>query len=36
VVFDGLWHAFWNEWNLPESVEAHHLMADFFDRNLGR
>ena len=36
VVFDGLWHAFWNEWQLPESVQAHHLMADFFNRNLGR
>ncbi len=36
VVFDGLWHAFWNEWNLPESREAHHLMADFFDRELGK
>ncbi len=22
VVFDGLAHAFWNEWNLPESKEA--------------
>ena len=36
IVFDGLWHAFWNEWKLPESVEAHHLMADFFNRNLGK
>ena len=36
VVFDGLWHAFWNDWNLPESKEAHQLMADFFDRNLGK
>jgi epsilon-lactone hydrolase len=36
VVFDGLWHAFWNEWNLPESQEAHHLMADFFNRELGK
>jgi len=36
VVFDGVWHAFWNEWNLPESQEAHHLMADFFNRELGR
>jgi acetyl esterase/lipase len=36
VVFDGLWHAFWNEWTLPESQEAHHLMADFFNRELGR
>lgn len=36
VVFDGLWHAYWNEWNLPESKEAHHLMADFFNRELGK
>jgi len=36
VVFDGLWHAYWNEWSLPESKEAHHLMADFFDKNLGK
>jgi epsilon-lactone hydrolase len=36
VVFDGLWHAYWNEWNLPESKEAHHMMADFFNRELGK
>ena len=36
IVFDGLWHAFWNEWNLPESKEVHHLMADFFDNHLGK
>ena len=36
VVFDGLWHAYWNEWTLPESREAHHMMADFFNRNLGK
>lgn len=36
VVFDGLWHAFWNDWNLPESKEAHHMMADFFNRELGK
>jgi len=36
VVFDGLWHAFWNDWNLPESIEAHHLMADFFNQELGK
>jgi len=36
VVFDGLWHAYWNDWNLPESKEAHHMMADFFNQNLGR
>jgi acetyl esterase/lipase len=36
VVFDGLWHAYWNEWNLPESKEAHHMMAGFFNQNLGK
>jgi len=36
VVFDGLWHAYWNEWNLPESKEAHRMMADFFNRELGK
>ena len=36
VVFDGLWHAYWNEWTLPESQEAHHLMADFFNQQLGK
>ena len=36
VVFDGLAHAFWNEWEWPESKEAHHMMADFFERNLGK
>ncbi|HVP51450.1 MAG TPA: alpha/beta hydrolase [Terriglobales bacterium] len=36
VVFDGLWHAFWNDWNLPESKEAHHMMADFFDSKLAK
>ena len=35
VVFDGLWHAYWNEWTLPEAREAHHMMAAFFNRNLG-
>jgi epsilon-lactone hydrolase len=36
IVFDGLWHAFWNDWTLPESKEAHHMMADFFNRELGK
>ena len=36
VVFDGLWHAYWNEWTLPESKEAHHMMADFFNQKLGK
>ena len=36
VVFDGLAHAFWNDWGLPESKEAHHMMADFFNAQLGK
>jgi acetyl esterase/lipase len=36
IVFDGLHHAFWNEFKIPESIEAHHMIADFFDRHLGR
>jgi len=36
VVFDGLAHAFWNQWEWPESKEAHHMMADFFNQNLGK
>jgi epsilon-lactone hydrolase len=34
VVFDALPHAFWNQFKLPESIEAHHLMANFFDKAL--
>lgn len=30
VVFDALPHAFWYHPELPESIEANHLMADFF------
>jgi epsilon-lactone hydrolase len=30
VVFDGLPHAFWYHPELPESIEANHIMADFF------
>ena len=36
IVYDGLWHAYWNEWTLPESKEAHHRMADFFNQKLGK
>ena len=36
VVFEALPHAFWNDSSLPESKEALKLMADFFDRKLGR
>jgi len=30
VVFDALPHAFWYQAQLPESIEANHIMADFF------
>ncbi|MBV8968344.1 MAG: alpha/beta hydrolase fold domain-containing protein, partial [Verrucomicrobia bacterium] len=36
VVFEALWHAFWNDPELPESREAVRLMAAFFDRHLGK
>jgi monoterpene epsilon-lactone hydrolase len=35
VVFDALPHAFWYNPNLPESIEASHLMAEFFVKHLG-
>jgi len=35
-VFDALPHAFWNQFTLPESIEADHMIADFFDRHLGK
>jgi len=34
VVFDGLPHAFWYDPNLPEAIEANHMMADFFVKHL--
>jgi monoterpene epsilon-lactone hydrolase len=36
IVFDGLPHAFWNQFKLPESIEADHMIADFFDKHLGK
>ncbi len=30
VVFEALPHAFWYNPALPESLEANHIMADFF------
>ncbi|MBW4028854.1 MAG: alpha/beta hydrolase [Acidobacteria bacterium] len=36
VVFEALPHAFWNDPDLPESKEADHIMADFFNKHLGR
>ncbi len=36
VLYDGLPHAFWYNSNLPESIEANKLMAEFFVKHLGR
>jgi monoterpene epsilon-lactone hydrolase len=36
VVFDALAHAFWYDPQLPEAIEANHMMADFFVQQLGR
>jgi epsilon-lactone hydrolase len=36
VVFEALPHAFWNNPALPESKEADHLMAAFFDHHLAK
>jgi acetyl esterase/lipase len=36
VVFDALPHAFWYDPKLPESLEANHMMADFFLKHLGK
>jgi epsilon-lactone hydrolase len=36
VVFDALPHAFWYNQNLPEAIEANHMMADFFVKTLGK
>lgn len=36
VVYDGLAHAFWYNPLLPEALEANHIMADFFVKQLSR
>ncbi len=36
IVFDGLPHAFWYSSTMPEALEANHMMADFFVRELQR
>jgi hypothetical protein len=36
VVFDALTHAFWYNSKLPESIEANHIMADFFAKQLSK
>ena len=35
VVYDALPHAFWYDPKLPEAIEANHIMADFFVKQLG-
>lgn len=36
VVYDALPHAFWYDPKLPEAIEANHIMADFFVRQLAK
>src|SRR3569833_1328461 len=36
VVFDALPHAFWYDPQMPEAIEANHIMADFFVSQLNR
>lgn len=35
-VWDGMWHSFFSDPELPESKEAYAVMTAFFDRHLGR
>lgn len=35
-VWDGMWHSFFSDPELPESKEAYAVMAKFFDRHLGK
>jgi acetyl esterase/lipase len=34
-IWDGLWHSFFNNPDLPESKEMYSIVVNFFDRNLG-
>jgi monoterpene epsilon-lactone hydrolase len=34
-VWDGMWHSFFSDPELPESKEAYAVMVSFFDRHLG-
>ena len=36
VVYDALTHAFWYDSKLPEAIEANHIMADFFVKQLNK
>lgn len=35
-LWDGMWHCFFYDADLPESIEASTLLSDFFDQKLGR
>jgi len=35
-VWDGMWHAFFSDPEIPESRQAYAVMLRFFDRRLGR
>jgi hypothetical protein len=35
-VWDGMWHSFFSDPDMPESREAYAAMVSFFDRKLGR
>ncbi|MEZ0470747.1 alpha/beta hydrolase [Luteimonas salinilitoris] len=35
-VWDGMWHSFFSDPELPESKEAYAVIAAFFDRHLGK
>ena len=35
-VWDGMWHSFFSDPEMPESKEAYAVMVNFFDRHLGR
>ncbi|MGH8216610.1 MAG: alpha/beta hydrolase [Rhodanobacteraceae bacterium] len=35
-VWDGMWHSFFSDPQMPESKEAYAVMVRFFDRHLGR
>jgi acetyl esterase/lipase len=35
-VWDGMWHSFFSDPEMPESREAYQVIVDFFGRRLGR
>ncbi len=35
-IWDGMWHAFFIDPDIPESKEVYRVIVNFFDRHLGR